>query len=138
MEKINALNEMYKIVSMGIIGIEEVRGHIKEKEFANTMVDAKRKYNEIKVNISKMLEKYGEKPAEVNVFVKMFNDLYTNMQLANNDDSKIAKMLVEGTNKGILKLEEILNKDLEKKTSKEAQNLLELLEFQISKWKCYL
>jgi len=138
MEEINALNEMYKIVSMGVIGIDEVRGHIKDKEFANTMVDAKKKYNEIKVNISKMLEKYGEKPAEINMFVKMFNDLYTNMQLTTNDDAKIAKMLVEGTNKGILKLEELLNTELDKKIKKETQELLELLEFQISKWKHYL
>ena len=51
---------------------------------------------------------------------------------------KIIEMLIEGTNKGILKLEEILNEDLENDVIDIARNILKLLEFQIKKWKEYL
>lgn len=138
MEDIKVLNEMYKIVAMGIIGIDEVKGHIINKKFAKTMIDAKKKYQAYKINISKTLENFGEKPTEINLVIKMFNDIYTNMQLVRNDDSKIAKMLIEGTNKGIIKVEEILNYDLDKRAQKIATDLLNLLEYQINEWKVYL
>ena len=51
---------------------------------------------------------------------------------------KIAKMLTEGTNKGIIKVEEILNNNIDSKIEKLAEELLELLEFQIKSWKSYL
>lgn len=138
MEDVKVLNEMYKIVAMGIIGIDEVKGHIINKKFAKTMIDAKKKYQAYKISISKTLENFGEKPTEINLVIKMFNDIYTNMQLVRNDDSKIAKMLIEGTNKGIIKVEEILNYDLDKRAQKIATDLLNLLEYQINEWKVYL
>ena len=68
----------------------------------------------------------------------MFNDIHTSVDLINKDDMKIIEMLIEGTNKGILKLEEILNEDLENDVIDIARNILKLLEFQIKKWKEYL
>ncbi len=47
-------------------------------------------------------------------------------------------MLTEGTNKGIIKVEEILNSETDKKVTELAEELLELLEFQIKSWKSYL
>ena len=42
MNDIKALNEMYKIVTMGIIGLDEVKGHIEDKTLAKTISDAKK------------------------------------------------------------------------------------------------
>lgn len=138
MDEIQALKEMYKIVAMGIIGIDEAEGKISDKTFEKTLCDARKKYQVNKVDASKLLDEYGEKPEEINVITKMFNEIYTNLELLNKDDKKIAKMLIEGTNKGILKVEEILNLNLEGKVNDLAKELLELLEFQISAWKHYL
>lgn len=44
MNDVEALNELYKVVTMGIIGIDEVKGHIEDKALAKTMSDAKKKY----------------------------------------------------------------------------------------------
>lgn len=138
MNDIEALNELYKIVSMGIIGIDEVKGHIKDKTLAKTLSDARKKYLVNKMDIEKMLEKLNEKPTEINIIIKMFNEIYTGMELIKCDDAKISKMLTEGTNKGIIKVEEILNSNVNEKVKDEAQELLELLEFQIKSWKSYL
>lgn len=138
MNDIETLNELYKIVSMGIIGIDEVKGHIVDKTLAKTLSDARKKYLVNKMDITEMLKKLDEKPTEINIIIKMFNEIYTGVELINCDDSKIAKMLTEGTNKGIIKIEEILNSNTNEKVKDEAQELLELLEFQIKSWKSYL
>ena len=138
MNDVEALNELYKVVTMGIIGIDEVKGHIEDKALAKTMSDAKKKYMVNKMDITNMLKELGEEPIEINIIIKMFNEIYTGIELIKCNDSKIAKMLTEGTNKGIIKVEGILNCETDKKVTKIAEELLELLEFQIKSWKSYL
>lgn len=138
MYDVEALNELYKIVTMGIIGIDEVKGHIEDKALAKNMSDAKKKYMVNKMDITNMLKELGEEPTGINIIIKMFNEIYTGIELIKCDDAKIAKMLIEGTNKGIIKVEEILNSDMDKKVTELAEELLELLEFQIKSWKPYL
>lgn len=138
MNDIKALNEMYKIVTMGIIGLDEVKGHIEDKILAKTISDATKKYMVNQMDITNMLKELKKQPEEINVIIKMFNELYTGIELIKCDDAKIAKMLTEGTNKGIIKVEEILNSKVSNKVKTEAEELLELLEFQIKSWKSYL
>ena len=138
MNDVEALNELYKVVTMGIIGIDEVKGHIEDKALAKTMSDAKKKYMVNKMDITNILKELGEEPTEINIIIKMFNEIYTGIELIKCDDAKIAKMLIEGTNKGIIKVEEILNSEMDNKVTELAEELLELLEFQIKSWKPYL
>lgn len=138
MDDIKALYEMYKIVTMGIIGIDEVKGHIEDKTLTKTMYDARKKYMVNKMDITNMLKDINEEPEEINIIIKMFNEIYTGIELIKCDDAKIAKMLTEGTNKGIIKVEEILNSNVNEKVKTEAEELLDLLEFQIKSWKSYL
>ena len=138
MDDIKALYEMYKIVTMGIIGIDEVKGHIEDKTLTKTMSDARKKYMVNKMDITNMLKDINEEPEEINIIIKMFNEIYTGIELIKSDDAKIAKMLTEGTNKGIIKVEEILNSNVNEKVKTEAEELLDLLEFQIKSWKSYL
>lgn len=138
MDDIKALYEMYKIVTMGIIGIDEVKGHIEDKTLTKTMSDARKKYMVNKMDITNMLKDINEEPEEINIIIKMFNGIYTGIELIKCDDAKIAKMLTEGTNKGIIKVEEILNSNVNEKVKTEAEELLDLLEFQIKSWKSYL
>lgn len=138
MDDIKALYEMYKIVTMGIIGIDEVKGHIEDKTLTKTMSDARKKYMVNKMDITNMLKDISEEPEEINIIIKMFNEIYTGIELIKCDDAKIAKMLTEGTNKGIIKVEEILNSNVNEKVKTEAEELLDLLEFQIKSWKSYL
>ena len=102
------------------------------------MSDAKKKYMVNKMDITNILKELGEEPTEINIIIKMFNEIYTGIELIKCDDAKIAKMLIEGTNKGIIKVEEILNSEMDKKVTELAEELLELLEFQIKSWKPYL
>ena len=70
MEDVKALNELYKIVAMGIIGIDEVKGHICDKTLAKTMLDAKKKYMVNQMDITNMLRELGEAPENVSIIAK--------------------------------------------------------------------
>lgn len=132
---------MYKVVTMGIVGIDEVKDKILCRELKDIIVSEKKVYQKYKLDISKLLNKESETPKEINMFVKMFNDMYTDIKLIKDDDKKIVKMMIEGMNKGILKLNGFKNNDMDNLNKDEQKILLGLLdelEEQINKMKPYL
>ena len=141
LNNVDILNEMYKVVTMGIVGIDEVRDKILCRELKDIIVSEKKVYQKYKLEISKLLNKESETPKEINLFVKMFNEMYTDIKLLKDDDKKIVKMMIEGMNKGILKLNGFKNNDMDNLNKNEQKILLELLdelEGQINKMKPYL
>ena len=134
------LQEMYKTVSMGMLGIDEVKDKLEDKTIKKEFIDAKKKYQIYEKEIVDLLNKYYEEPKEINELIKISNDLYTDMKLMSATDSKIVKMMMQGTNSDIIKLQEIKNNepidddDIEKLLNE----LLELFEYQIRAWKKYL
>lgn len=141
MNNIDILNEMYKVVTMGIVGIDEVKDKILFRELKDIIISEKKVYQKYKLEISKLLNKESETPKEINMFVKMFNDMYTDIKLIKDDDKKIVKMMIEGMNKGILKLNGFKNNDMDNLNKDEQKILVELLdelEIQINKMKPYL
>ena len=141
MNNIDILNEMYKVVTMGIVGIDEVKDKILCRELKDIIIFEKKVYQKYKLEISKLLNKESETPKEINMFVKMFNDMYTDIKLIKDDDKKIVKMMIEGMNKGILKLNGFKNNDMDNLNKDEQKILVELLdelEIQINKMKPYL
>ena len=141
LNNVDILNEMYKVVTMGIVGIDEVRDKILCRELKDIIVSEKKVYQKYKLEISKLLNKESETPKEINSFVKMFNEMYTDIKLLKDDDKKIVKMMIEGMNKGILKLNGFKNNDMDNLNKNEQKILLELLdelESHINKMKPYL
>ncbi len=141
MNNIDILNEMYKVVTMGIVGIDEVKDKILCRELKDIIIFEKKVYQKYKLEISKLLNKESETPKEINMFVKMFNEMYTDIKLIKDDDKKIVKMMIEGMNKGILKLNGFKNNDMDNLNKDEQKILVELLdelESQINKMKPYL
>lgn len=141
LNNVDILNEMYKVVTMGIVGIDEVRDKILCRELKDIIVSEKKVYQKYKLEISKLLNKESETPKEINLFVKMFNEMYTDIKLLKDDDKKIVKMMIEGMNKGILKLNGFKNNDMDNLNKNEQKILLELLdelESHINKMKPYL
>ena len=141
LNNVDILNEMYKVVTMGIVGIDEVRDKILCRELKDIIVSEKKVYQKYKFEISKLLNKESETPKEINLFVKMFNEMYTDIKLLKDDDKKIVKMMIEGMNKGILKLNGFKNNDMDNLNKNEQKILLELLdelESHINKMKPYL
>ena len=132
---------MYKVVTMGIVGIDEVKDNVLCRELKDIIVGKKKVYQQYKLKISKLLNKEQEIPKEINTFVKLFNEMYTDIKLIKDDDKRIVKMMIEGMNKGILKLNGFKNSDLDNLNNEEQKLLLDLLdtlEEQINNLKPYL
>lgn len=132
------LNEMYKVVSIGIEGLNMVTDKVDDKALQKTLIDALKKYKIYLKDIEESMEKRKEEVKDISGFTKMANKVITEVELMDSDDKKIIKMLILGTNKGIVKLEELLNKDLDSTEKSFAEKLLKLLEYQIKSWKVYL
>ena len=131
---------MYKTVSMGINGINDIKGKIKSEKLRISILDAKKKYQRYRRRIISIIKEYNTKPNDINVFIKITNSLWTDMNLMNSSDGEIVGMLIEGTNKGIIKFQEIKNNEeiTDKKISKLLNKLLELFEYQTTEWRQYL
>ena len=109
---VEILNHIYFIVDIGVIGIEEVVKKVSDKCLEKLMLDQKKDYLVIRQDIQKLLEEYEEKPKKVGPLTRMSNDLYTNMKLLKNEnDQEIAKMMLEGTNKGIIEATNLLHNE---------------------------
>ena len=134
------LQEMFKTVSMGISGINDVKGKIKCSKLKDSVIDAKKKYQRYKRKIVNTLKEYDVKPDDINILIKLSSGIWTDMKLTNASDSEIVGMLMEGTNKGIIKLQEIKNNENidDKKISRLLDKLLKLFEYQVNAWKLYL
>lgn len=138
MEDIKALKDMYNIVSLEIFGLDAIKSRISSKTFVKSIIDAKKKLRSFKLTLNKELNSLGEEAKDVNIFVKLFNDFYIDINLVNKSDNDIAKMLCESTNKKLATLENLNSIELEKKTVKLLEGLREILKYNIYSWQDYI
>ncbi len=90
--------------------------------------DQRNEYDEILTESETIFSSYGAKEKELGKMVKMNSKVMSEMKLMKNkEDSEIAKMMAEGTSKGIVKLESAMNAydEEDKEAYKLAQKLLD-------------
>ncbi len=137
---IETLNKAYRVVDIGIIGIVEVIKKVENACLEKIMLDQKKEYLIIRQEIEKLLATYGEEPKRISKMMRLSNDLYTNMQLLKNEnDEEIAKMMLEGTTKGILEITSLIHSqayDNKKITAilKDLNKVLEKNERELKKY----
>lgn len=138
---INVLNKMYKVVDMGIIGIEEVIKKVDDSCLEKVMLDQKKEYLVIRGDLKTLMDEYEEDPKGISPAARISNDIYTNIKLIGNENNQeIAKMMLEGTNRGIMDVTKIKN---EQNFKNEAimpiiDHLLDTLEYNERELKKYL
>ncbi len=104
------LLKLYQNVEMGIVGIESVEDKIESRSLAKLILDQKKEYEKIKEKLVSLCSKYNVEDKEIGTFAKLSSDMMVTMKtLMDRSDHNIAKMMMEGTNKGLIQLEELLN-----------------------------
>lgn len=122
-EDINALDEIHKGATMGQDAIHYILDKVEDD---NLKKELEREYNDYK-DIAKKIEdiypKYNEgKPHETNAMNKMMTWSGIEMNTMNDkSNSKIAELLLNGVNMGIIEGRKILNK---KKLNKEVDSIV--------------
>ncbi len=124
------LNEVNKGIKMGMDSISSIAEKVTDDQLKDDLQSEYNQYNTILNDVNAELGKYEEFPKELNPAQKMMGWFDIQMStLTDDSDSKIAEMLIKGTNMGIIEGVKLLNNNPE--TTPEIKNILtNFIQFQ--------
>lgn len=125
------LDELNKGCAMGMDAIRDILDKVEDKKFKKVLEDEFDKYKEIHHRIERKYENYSkDEPTETSIMNKVMTSWMTDMKLmTDHSNSKIAELLLQGTNMGIIEGKKLLNNKA--KIDKEVESILnEYIEMQ--------
>lgn len=134
------LNLIYQNAQMGLIGIDAVIDKVEDERVAKLISEQRREYEEFCSDAKKILLKYGAKEEEIGALQKLSNKVMSEMMTMNKDDKAIAKLMMEGNEKGVIEITEKLNEyqDKDQEIVDLAKRLLATEEHNREEFKQYL
>ena len=123
-ENINALDEISKGSSMGQEALHFVLDKVEDEKFKEVLEKQYNDYKDISRRIEEVYQKYNstDEPHKVGVMTKAMTWYGVEMKtLTDHSNSKIAELLLQGTNMGIIEGRRIYNK---KEIDKEVSNIV--------------
>lgn len=140
-ENKNALDELNKGCTIGIESINNLIDKVDNQKFKNILEKQLAQYDKIEDKINSIYINYSDKsPHEIAPLTKVMNDYMINMKtMRDHTDSKIAEILLQGTNMGIIEGKRILyNKKIDKKVEKLVEDFIDNQENIVEELKEYL
>lgn len=138
---IDVLDELHKGCDMGMDAIKLVLDKAEGKEFKKILKEQYNDYEEIADEIEEIYADYSErKPHEAGVMTKAMTWYGIQMNtLADKSNSKLADLLSQGTNMGIIEGRKLLNhKDSSKEIEALVKKYIKVQEHSIEKLKDFL
>ncbi len=137
------LSFIWQNADMGIIGISSVLKFVNNEDFKELLEEQMEEYNKICEKVGDlMLESNDEeKYKDSSKISEIRTNLMSNMKLMKDKSiSNVAKMMIEGTNRGIIEIQEKINsyKISDKKVEKLAMEFKDMLEHNLDELKKYL
>ncbi len=138
-QEIEFLNYIYQNARMGVIGIKELMPCVEETAFKDLLGSELEEYESICNEALKLFIKYNSLEKDVSKMAKIMTYMSIKASKKNNIN-KYAKMMIEGSNKGIIEINEKLNyyKGVSPKIINLANKLLETEQNNINELKQYL
>lgn len=141
-ENKNVLDELNKGTTMGVDAINFVLDKVEDEKFKKVIEIQKERYDEIAKRISEIYKRYDteDKPHETGTMTKAMTWSGIEMKtMLDKSNSKIAELLLQGTNMGIIEGKKILNnKHLDKDVSDIAKDYVAMQEKSVEELKKYL
>ena len=140
-EDINALDEIHKGACMGKDAISDVLDKVEDDSLKKELEQEYEDYDRITNQIEDIYPKYNEgEPHDTNAFNKAMTKMQVDMKTFNdNSTSKIAELLLQGVNMGIIEGRKILNKkNLNNEVSQIVSTYVTMQEESVEKLKQYL
>lgn len=112
MEKeINALDELNKGSCMGVDAINFILDKVEDDEFKKVLTDQKDEYEKLTDKIGELYKEFSkDDPHETNAMNKVMTWSNVEMRtLTDHSNSKIAELMLQGTNMGIIEGRRLLN-----------------------------
>lgn len=139
--KINVLDELNKGACMGRDAIHFILDKVEDDDLKQELDNQYNKYKEILDKISEIYPEYSNsEPHETNVMNKVMTWYGVEMKtLMDNSTSKIAELLLQGTNMGIIEGIKLLNhKNTDKEIHALIQKYVDMQEDAVEKLKTFL
>ena len=140
-EDINALDEIHKGACMGKDAIDIVLDKVEDDSLKNELKKEYEDYNRITKQIEDIYPNYNEgEPHETSSMNKAMTKMQVDMKTFNDKStSKIAELLIQGVNMGIIEGRKILNKkELNKEVSTIVDAYVNMQEESLENLKQYL
>lgn len=141
-ENINALDEINKGATMGMDAIHFILDKVEDESFKKELENEYANYQKISTEICEIYKKYNseDKPHETNVMNKAMTWYGIEMKtLTDKSNSKIAELLLQGTNMGIIEGRKVLNqKEIAEDVRNIIQKYVEMQEKSVETLKRYL
>lgn len=140
-ENINALDEIHKGSCMGMDAIHFILEKVKEKEFKSLLEKQHESYKKINKEIERIYPKYNDdKPHETSTMNKIMTFYGIEMKtFLDVSDSKIAELLIQGTDMGIIEGRRVLNnKSINNEVNKIVDEYVKMQEKYMEDLKKYL
>ena len=140
-ENINALDEIHKGACMGVDALSFVLDKVEDEDFKQELEKEYNNYKMVASEIEKIYPKYNDdKPHETNVMNKAMTWSEVEMKTINDkSNSKIAELLLNGVNMGIIEGRRILNKKkIDDEVSKIVSKYVTMQEKSVDVLKSYL
>ena len=122
--EVNVLDELNKGACMGMDAIHFILDKVEDDKFKKILEEQYKQYEVISNKIEKLYPEYEDdkKPHETNKITKAMTWYGIEMKtLTDKSNSKIAEILLQGTNMGIIEGRKLLNN---KSTNKEIESLI--------------
>lgn len=140
-ENKNALDELNKGATMGMDSLKFIIEKVEDKDFKRVLSKQYDAYSKISKKVNKIYEDYADKtPHETSTMEKVMVWSDIQMKTINNKStSKIAEMLLQGTNMGIIEGRKMLNnKVLDKKVNDLIEEFVGMQEEYVEVLKSFL
>lgn len=139
--EVNVLDELNKGACMGRDAIHFILDKVEDEALKQELNNQYSKYKEISEKISRLYPNYSDdEPHKTNAMNKMMTWYGIEMKTMLNDGtSKIAELLLQGTNMGIIEGRKLLNhKQVDPQIHAIAQEYVDMQEDAVEKLKTFL
>ena len=139
--EVNVLDELNKGACMGMDAIHFIMDKVKDEDLKEELNNQYAKYQSISTKICELYPEYSEKdPHETGPVNKVMTWYGIEMKTMMDDTtSKLAELLMQGTNMGIIEGRRLLNhKDTDKEVEKLVQDYVDMQEDAVEKLKQFL
>lgn len=138
---IDILDELNKGCCMGSDAVKFILEKIEDKKFKKVCEDLLEEYEDLEERINKVYDKYSDdEPHETNAMNKVMTWSGIQMRTMNDgSDSKLAEMLLQGLNMGIIEGRRLINqKDEDPKVKEIMQEYVDVQEEYVEEIKEFL
>ena len=106
---IKFLNLIYQSAQMGLIGIDMVIKKVENEKIAKLIGEQKKEYEKFLSDAHEILIKYGAKEEKISKLKELSSKVMATFMTMNKSDKEIAKLMMEGNQKGVLEITAELN-----------------------------